>query len=267
MRSVVVLSRFGCLPNRSRARAGALVIAVAAVAVGAGACGADAPQQAATTPVTTVASTTTTTRPVPQPAELKQRALVVADLAPGWAAEPKKDKAAGPSSDPAAEGPTDFLCPEARSSSSPLGKKVDDDENVEVEFTRSASGPFLMQLLDADENAEAQYAEAAKMFGGCVGKVWTMDNDGLTLAMSAAAASAPKVGDEATAYRFTGKAAQAPLTLIIDFVLVRRGAVLQLYGGISADSSLIAAKPMADGELADVVTAGDAKVTAKLNPT
>jgi hypothetical protein len=267
---VVLLSDFGCSRARSRVRAGALALAITAVAFGAAACGADAPQQAAGTTVTTAPSTTTTTRPVPTAAELQDRALTAADLPPGWSVEPEKDAAGGKASGPADEGPAEFLCPEAAASSSPsspLAKKAPGHENVVVQLNKSPGGPFLMQVLDGDEAAETQYGEAARLFRGCVGKTWTMDSDDLPMAMSVIEVPAPEVGDEAAAYRITGKASQAPLTLTIDFVVVRRGAVIQFYGAITPDSPVLAAKPMTADELAGIVRAGDEKIAATRNPT
>ena len=101
-------------------------------------------------------------------------------------------------------------------------------------------------------------------FEGCLGEVWTPR--GGSNAVSMAAATAPAVGDEATAYRLTpiptDPNAKNSATTV---VLVRHGTVVEFY---DADEGIPVAYYanafFAPGELDAIVTTGDRKVASAL---
>lgn len=239
--------------RQRRVRGGYAVFAMAALLLVSGtSCGDDT----GTTAKGSAERSTTTTAAIPSTAELDSALLTTADLPPGWTAEPATTTTAPESS---ADSPTDFLCPTA---AEPL--RQEEHDSVEASFSQSENGPFLYQALIAAPDAEAHMADVETVFASCVGETWTADIDGEPLDMNMVETSAPTAGSESAAYRITGTATNAPLTLSIDFVLIRSGSVIQLYGVIGIQSPLVPTTQLTVQQIAELVDTGDQKVAKVL---
>jgi hypothetical protein len=237
-------------PGRSRhvAVAGGLV---AALVFSAAACGdsGDSSKQSA-------AKSTTTTVVVLSESELTAALLTVADLPPGWAADPSVTTTTTESDSTDA---TDFLCPTA---AEPF--KQEQHDSADVAFSQSETGPFLLQSLTSAPDADQHFDDLKGVLRSCVGTPWTTDLDGESMELKMTDVSAARVGDEVAAVRITGTEASAQVTLAIDFVLVRQGTVLELYGGLSAQSPLLQSAPLTASDFATIVATGNRKVVQQL---
>ena len=202
------------------------------------------------------AKSTTTTLAVLSESELTAALLTVADLPPGWAADPAVTTTTTASGSTDA---TDFLCPAA---AEPLKKEQHD--SADVAFSQSETGPFLIQSLTSAPDADQHFGDLKGVLRSCVGTPWTSDLDGASMELKMTDVSAAKVGDEVTAVRVTGTEASAEVTLTIDFVLVRQGTVLELYGGVSAQSPLMQSAQLTPADFATIVVTGNRKVVQQL---
>jgi hypothetical protein len=237
-------------PGRSRQVAVAAGL-VAALVFGVASCGdsGDSSKQSA-------AKSTTTTVAVLSASELSAALLTVTDLPPGWAADPSVTTTTTESDSTDA---TDFLCPAA---ADPL--KQERHDSADVAFSQSETGPFLLQSLTSAPDADQHFDDLKGVLRSCVGTPWTSDLDGESMELKMADVSATRVGDEVAAVRITGTEATAQVTLTIDFVLVRQGTVLELYGGVSAQSPLMQSAQLTAADLASIVATGNRKVVQQL---
>jgi hypothetical protein len=204
-------------------------------------------------------TTTTTTLPTLSTSELQGALLTIADLPPGWSAETSTTTTTTAGSTGSA--PSDFLCPAA---TAPLRKEQHD--SAQATFTQGESGPFLLQSLASAPDADKHFTDITASFRSCIGQTWTMDDNGEKLDMTMAEISAPEVGDGSVAYRVSGTSSSMPLTMTIDFVIGRRGTVLEIYGGISIQSPLMATNQLSAEQFATIVATGDQKVAQALTP-
>ena len=104
-------------------------------------------------------------------------------------------------------------------------------------------------------------AELRTAFDTCVGETWLDDMGAEPMTLSLTEVSAKPVGDSSVAYRLTGTGTSAgdPVTLTADFVLVRNGTVIQLYGGVSA-ATLGGVQSLSADQFNDIIQTGNDKV-------
>ena len=238
-------------PRESRKRrrlavaAGALVLATLAIS----SCGFEITKSSDSDK--SPASTTTQAPLVTS--QLRSALLVVADMPPGWSVDPTSSSG---SSGGSSSGGTDALCPAGSSAA-----RAGEHEAVETAFTESAIGPFLYQSLFSGPDAESHMAELRTAFDTCVGETWLDDMGAEPMTLSLTEVSAKPVGDSSVAYRLTGTGTSAgdPVTLTADFVLVRNGTVIQLYGGVSA-ATLGGVQSLSADQFNDIIQTGNDKV-------
>lgn len=240
----------GGRPTRARRRWAAA--ALAAVAITAVACGGNDDSAG---PSTTEKSTTTTTVVLDQ-AGLEAALLTLADLPPGWTAETTTTSTPGESS---GGGLSEALCPAAKDAFS-----NDRHDNATASFTQGDSGPSLLQMIAAAEDAGKHFDELNGAFTACAGTKWTVDQGGEPFEFTMAEVSAPDVGDRSAAYRLTSTATTAPVTIVMDFVLVQQGATVTVFGSMNLQGAGITANPLTPEQFAEIVTTGVDKIDKEL---
>lgn len=198
-------------------------------------------------PTTTQRSTTTTVAVLDE-AQLRSALLTLADLPPGWTAETTTTSTPGDSS---GDGLSEALCPAAKEAFSD-----DQHESAMASFTQGESGPSFLQMIGAAEDAGKHFDELNGAFSACAGTRWTVDQGGEPFEFTMAEVSAPSVGDRSAAYRLTSTATTAPVTVVMDFVLVEQGATVTVFGSMNLQGAGVTANQLTPEQFATIVTTG-----------
>ncbi len=144
------------------------------------------------------------------------------DVPTGYAVDPS------PSSNSDKSGP----CQKA-----PISASIPSVAKVEVQFTKSQVGPFLLEQLVSysGDGAQRAYEAAKQLFSTCTS--WTTTGtDGTATSFTASALSFPKLGDQTLALRLNGDDSSTQVAL--DLVAVRKGNVICVVAGLGTTSIL-----------------------------
>ena len=128
-------------------------------------------------------------------------------------------------------------------------------------------GPDFSENLVSAADAEAHFDDVNRAFSSCVGQTWTDEASGAGAAGTDTFEEGPAlgVGDESSSYRWTTQMATGvgtSTTFTDDWVLVRRGSVLELYSSVGSTGGVFGALQFSSDQLLTLVTAGDDKVVA-----
>jgi hypothetical protein len=196
--------------------------------------------------------TTSTTMAPLTTAQMQSALLALPDMPPGWSTDPS------PSSDGGTGGGTDALCPAGSSAA-----RASEHDAVEIEFTQTLMGPFVYQSLISAPDAESHLAELRTAFDTCVGQTWSADMGGEMMTLSLAEVSTTPVGDSTVGYRLTGSGSISGTAemvgLTADFVLVRNDTVIEMYAGMSVNTTL-GGETLSPTEFSSIIETGNGKV-------
>lgn len=238
------MTRWGVLGRRSMIFVSAVVLVSAAAC---GSSGSEANGPALTSPPVT------SPPPVLTVGELTDTLLTITDLPPGWSKSPV---------DTSGSGSAQFLCP--------LGATADRTEShptAYVMFQQSEMGPLLVQELSSAPDAEAHFADAQRVFDSCVSQTWDEDFGGTSVPVTMTQVSGATAGERSISYRISGTDSSGEVSLTMDFTLVTRSTVLEMYAVMNLSSPYLTIAQMTPAEFSGVVAKGDAKVVATLDRT
>ena len=125
--------------------------------------------------------------------------------------------------------------------------------------------PGMFQSLGSAREANAYFDGMVAALDTCVGQTWPDDFDGTPATMTMMKVSGPTVGDRSASFRMVGTADDVPVSITVDFTLVARGTVLELYGSVNASSPVASFQQLSAADFADIVARGDAKVARALD--
>lgn len=195
----------------------------------------------------------TSAKALRSPEQLRGALLTVADLPTGWAS------GMGQLSDNSDSSPqSDSMCPAAKNA---FPDELDKSSNsgISAEFNKAQLGPFVFEGLTADENAKAILTTADAALRSCVGQTWDeTDKDGTKTTFTLAEVSMPKHGNQQVAYRITGNATGALVS--VDLVVVRVDRVVVAFAGMGVNT-ILGGGQLDSAEFEHIVSTGVEKLT------
>jgi hypothetical protein len=176
----------------------------------------------------------------------------LSDLPPGWTLTE--------SDDDGSTGLDEDLCPTA--GSPPSGADL---PSAQIQFAMADPVPVVIQALGSARDPDVSFDDMVAVFDACVGQTWPDDFDGAPATMTMMKVSGPTVGDRSASFRMVGTAEDVPVSITVDFTVVARATVLELYGSANASSPVASFQHLSADDFADIVARGDAKVARALD--
>ncbi len=178
-----------------------------------------------------------------EPTDGTSALLTLSDLPPGWTLTES-------SSDDGSAGPEDDdFCPAA---SSPQSGAISPRQHTQFKMAEPA--PVVIQTLGSAHDANAYFVDILAMVDTCVGQRWPDDFDGTPATMTMMKVSGPSVGDRSASFRMVGTADDVPVSMTVDFTVVVRATVLELYGSVNVSSPVTTFAQLSAADFAEIVT-------------